>query len=110
MQVHDSLASAPPNNVHMLSRADIDTTETTDTTDVPESGEDSARLITGAAGGPSDARSHKGGYSDLDNAAKYGYGTSAQLPRPAKHSKHSRNWAGSKNIIDYFVLRAHPSP
>eukprot|EP00892_Ulva_mutabilis_P004197 jgi/Ulvmu1/2149/UM129_0008.1 len=103
--VHDSLASAPPNNVHMLSRADLHNT------DIQESSEDSERLITGARStlaseAGRSARNGKGGYSDLDHAAKFGFG--GQLPRPAKTSKHSRNWAGSKNIIDYFILRTSP--
>lgn len=109
LQVHDSLARAPPDNIHMLTKIEVD----------PHESEDSTQLITGARGSPVKAAGEgpnsdgagktKGGYSDLDHAAKYGYGTQAQLPRPAKTSKHSRHWAGSKNIMDYFVLRALPS-
>lgn len=110
MQVHDSLARAPPDNIHMLTKIAVDTHDS----------EDSAHVITGGRGSPtkgadginSDGANGKtkAGYSDLDHAAKYGYGMPAQLPRPAKHSKHSRHWAGSKNIFDYFVLRAHRPP
>lgn len=108
VQVHDSLAEAPPNNVHMLNRGDVDG----GTTEPHESSDDSARLITGARSTPTRAddgrRSHgKSGCSDLDRPAKYGHGS--QLPRPAKTSKHSRHWAGSKNILDYFMLRVFPA-
>eukprot|EP00892_Ulva_mutabilis_P004193 jgi/Ulvmu1/2145/UM129_0004.1 len=103
--VHDSLARAPPDNIHMLTKIEVDSRDS----------EDSAQLITGARGSPTKAAAGaqfdgangktKGGYSDLDHAAKYGYNTNEQLPRPAKSSKHSRHWAGTKSIFDYFVLR-----
>lgn len=109
-QVHDSLAQAPPDNIHMLTKITVDSHDS----------EDSAHVITGSRSSPTKAADGgagadgagktKAGYSDLDHAAKFGYGVQAQLPRPAKSSKHSRHWAGSKNIMDYFVLRALPGP
>eukprot|EP00892_Ulva_mutabilis_P007760 jgi/Ulvmu1/5356/UM022_0150.1 len=84
--VHDSLAHAPPTNVRLLTKAE-------------RSVGDADRTEEHAQNRPAkDGNAAKGGdSSDLGDAS--------ETTSPAESSKLSHAWAGSKGVLDYFVLR-----
>lgn len=86
--MHDSLANAPPTNARLLNKK-VRKPFVNDADKAAES-EDGG----GKAGDTS---------SPLDDASESSHG-------PAKSSKQSHGWAGAKDILDYFVLRALPVP
>eukprot|EP00892_Ulva_mutabilis_P007761 jgi/Ulvmu1/5357/UM022_0151.1 len=82
--VHDSLANAPPTNAGQL-----------------QQNRPGAGAAAKAAAAKEGDAARGGDSSGLDDASD----TSAH---PAKSSKLSQSWAGSKSLLDYFVLRTDP--
>lgn len=104
LQVHDSLACAPPANIRMLAKFDscAAATPAHPGRRSPSCGTPTFAVADAVAGSPGGRR--KSGYSgsrarmDWDGAQ-----------RAARAAKMSRGWAGRKNCLDYFLLRAPPA-